>query len=64
MDRQSRTELERFFLLNDRDRELVEQRRRPHNRLGFVIQLGTVTLPEWASNETPTSSHAASLAVR
>jgi Domain of unknown function (DUF4158)/Tn3 transposase DDE domain len=38
----SRSELERFFLLNDRDRELVEQRRRPHNRLGFAIQLGTV----------------------
>src|SRR5437588_9327367 len=38
----SRTELERFFLLNDRDRELVEQRRRPHNRLGFAVQLGTV----------------------
>jgi TnpA family transposase len=37
-----RTELERFFLLNDRDRELVEQRRRPHNRLGFAVQLGTV----------------------
>jgi Domain of unknown function (DUF4158) len=38
----SRSELERFFLLNDRDRELVEQRRRSHNRLGFAIQLGTV----------------------
>jgi hypothetical protein len=38
----SRAELERFFLLNDRDRELVEQRRRPHNRLGFAVQLGTV----------------------
>jgi hypothetical protein len=38
----SRSELERFFLLNDRDRELVKQRRRPHNRLGFAIQLGTV----------------------
>ena len=38
----SRSELERFFLLNDRDRELVKQRRRPHNRLGFGIQLGTV----------------------
>ncbi len=40
----SRTELERFFLLNDRDRELVEQRRRPDNRLGFAVQLGNRVL--------------------
>jgi hypothetical protein len=38
----SRVELERSFLLNDRDRELVSQRRRPHTRLGFALQLGTV----------------------
>lgn len=38
----SRVELERSFLLNDRDRELVGQRRRPHTRLGFALQLGTV----------------------
>jgi hypothetical protein len=38
----SRVELERSFLLNDRDRELVRQRRRPHTRLGFALQLGTV----------------------
>ena len=38
----SRTELERFFFLNDRDRELVNVRRRQHTRLGFAVQLGTV----------------------
>jgi Domain of unknown function (DUF4158) len=41
----SRAELERFFFLNDRDRELVRQRRRPQNRLGFALQLGTVRAP-------------------
>ena len=35
----SRTELERFFFLDDADRELVEARRRDHNRLGFAVQL-------------------------
>jgi Domain of unknown function (DUF4158)/Tn3 transposase DDE domain len=38
----ARAELERFFFLNDRDRELVNLRRRPHTRLGFAVQLGTV----------------------
>ncbi len=38
----TRAELERFFFLNDADRELVEQRRRDPNRLGFGVQLGTV----------------------
>lgn len=38
----SRVDLERCFLPNDRDRELVRQRRRAHNRLGFALQLGTV----------------------
>jgi hypothetical protein len=38
----TRAELERSFFLNDADRELVEQRRRDPNRLGFGVQLGTV----------------------
>ncbi|GGV00544.1 hypothetical protein GCM10010211_79780 [Streptomyces albospinus] len=38
----SRSELERFFFLDDADRELVESKRRAHNRLGFAVQLTTV----------------------
>jgi TnpA family transposase len=38
----SRAELERFFFLDDADRELVEGRRRAHNRLGFAVQLTSV----------------------
>jgi hypothetical protein len=37
----SRTELERFFFLDDADRELIEGKRRAHNRLGFAAQLTT-----------------------
>ena len=37
----SRTELERFFFLDDADRELIEGKRRSHNRLGFAAQLTT-----------------------
>ncbi|MFD7623526.1 Tn3 family transposase [Streptomyces sp. NPDC059802] len=37
----SRTELERFFFLDDADRELIEGKRRSHNRLGFALQLTT-----------------------
>ncbi|MEU4359422.1 Tn3 family transposase [Streptomyces virginiae] len=37
----SRTELERFFFLDDADRELIEPKRRAHNRLGFAAQLTT-----------------------
>jgi TnpA family transposase len=38
----SRTELERFFFLDDADRSVVEKRRSDTNRLGFAVQLGTV----------------------
>ncbi len=37
----SRTELERFFFLDDADQELIEGERRSHNRLGFAAQLTT-----------------------
>jgi hypothetical protein len=38
----TRTQLERSFFLNDADRELVNERRRDHTRLGFGVQLATV----------------------
>jgi TnpA family transposase len=38
----ARAELERFFFLDDADRELVGSKRRAHNRLGFAAQLTTV----------------------
>jgi hypothetical protein len=38
----SRSAMERFFFLDDRERALLERRRRDHNRLGFALQLGTV----------------------
>ncbi|WKX74027.1 DUF4158 domain-containing protein [Streptomyces sp. XD-27] len=38
----ARAESERFFFLDDADRELAESKRRAHNRLGFAVQLTTV----------------------
>jgi hypothetical protein len=38
----SAAELDKFFLLDDVDRELVRRRRGGANRLGFAVQLGTV----------------------
>ncbi|WP_331761108.1 Tn3 family transposase (plasmid) [Streptomyces anulatus] len=38
----SRTELERYFFLDDADREAVQAKRRAHNRLGYAVQLTSV----------------------
>jgi hypothetical protein len=37
-----RSDLERFFYLDDADRKLVTGQREDHNRLGFSVQLATV----------------------
>ncbi|MCX5233111.1 Tn3 family transposase [Streptomyces sp. NBC_00233] len=38
----SRTELERYFFLDDADREAVQAKRRARNRLGYAVQLTSV----------------------
>nr|WP_242441095.1 DUF4158 domain-containing protein [Streptomyces sp. CB02923] len=38
----SRGELERYFFLDDADREAVQAKRRAHNRLGYAVQLTSV----------------------
>ncbi len=38
----SRAELERYFFLDDADREAVKAKRRSHNRLGYAVQLTSV----------------------
>ena len=40
----SRTQLERFFFLDDASRRLIGTMRRDHLRLGFGVQLGTVRM--------------------
>ncbi len=41
-ERLSTDELAEFFFFDERDRELIGNRRRESNRLGFAVQLGTV----------------------
>ncbi len=38
----SRAEVERFFYLDDADRDLIARRRSDSQRLGFAVQLGTL----------------------
>src|SRR5664279_6231774 len=38
----SRSDLERFFVLDSVDRDLLGDRRGDHNRLGFMVQAATV----------------------
>src|SRR5450755_4208136 len=38
----SAAEVERFFYLDDADRDLIARRRSDHHRLGFAVQLGAV----------------------
>ncbi|WSJ92003.1 DUF4158 domain-containing protein [Streptomyces sp. NBC_01320] len=38
----SRAELERYFFLDDADRDVAQAKRRAHNRLGYAVQLTSV----------------------
>jgi hypothetical protein len=42
VEEQTRPELERFFYLDDVDRDLTALRRTPHQQLGFAVQMCTV----------------------
>lgn len=36
----TRVQLEKYFFLDDADREAIDSKRRDHNRLGFAVQIG------------------------
>jgi hypothetical protein len=38
----TRAQLEKYFFLDDADREAIDAKRRDHNRLGLAVQLGVV----------------------
>ncbi|MFI6182986.1 Tn3 family transposase [Nonomuraea sp. NPDC051191] len=40
----TRVQLEKYFFLDDADREAIDTKRRDHNRLGFAVQLGVARL--------------------
>ncbi len=40
----TRTELDRFFLLDDKARALIEPKRRRHNKLGYALQSGIASV--------------------
>ena len=44
-------EVERFFYLDDADRDLIARRRSDHHRLGFAVQLGTVSWTGWLEQQ-------------
>ncbi|MFI1715082.1 DUF4158 domain-containing protein [Streptomyces litmocidini] len=46
------TELERFFLPDDVDRDLIALRRTEHHRLGFALQMCTVRYVRWTGTRT------------
>jgi hypothetical protein len=48
--------LERFFLLDDADRDLIGDRRGDHKRLGFVLQAATTVRYVGVFLDRPNSS--------